>query len=255
MAAVYGTSPPWHDVQAMIRGPAVGDVEAVFRERWEDPAPPTRNPVHRLRDVLAGVEDARRLPPQLPDPPPRGTHTVQLLRTYPYRRRGYAFAPDGERSVARGYLKVVPRARSLIYLEDQYLWNTAVVAVLARALRCQPELRLIAVIPRFPDQDGRLSRPPNLVGRIDALESLQRAGGDRVAVYSPENQAGTPVYVHAKVCVVDDTWAIIGSDNFNRRSWTHDSELSCAVIPGGCAATTRPLCRRGPRPGRGCPTG
>jgi phosphatidylserine/phosphatidylglycerophosphate/cardiolipin synthase-like enzyme len=38
------------------------------------------------------------------------------------------------------------------------------------------------------------------------------------------------VYVHAKVCVVDDVWASIGSDNFNRRSWTHDSELSCAVL-------------------------
>ncbi len=230
MAAVYGDRPPWHDVQAMIQGPAVGDVEAVFRERWEDPAPPTRNPVHRLRDLLAGVEDARRLPPQLPDPPPRGTHAVQLLRTYPYRRRGYAFAPAGERSVARGYLKVLPRARSLIYLEDQYLWSTAVVAALARALRDRQELHLIAVLPRFPDADGRLSMPPNLVGRIEALDTLQRAGGDRVAVYSPENPAGTPVYVHAKVCVVDDTWAIVGSDNFNRRSWTHDSELSCAVI-------------------------
>jgi phosphatidylserine/phosphatidylglycerophosphate/cardiolipin synthase-like enzyme len=231
MASVYGERPPWHDVQAMIQGPAVGDVEAVFRERWDDPAPPTRSPVGRLRDLLGGVDDdARRLPPQLPDPPPQGTHAVQLLRTYPYRRRGYAFAPDGERSIARGYLKVLPRARSLVYLEDQYLWSSAVVAALAQALRGSPGLRLIAVIPRFPDQDGRLSMPPNLVGRIDALETLQRAGGDRVAVYSPENQAGTPVYVHAKVCVVDDTWAIVGSDNFNRRSWTHDSELSCAVI-------------------------
>jgi phosphatidylserine/phosphatidylglycerophosphate/cardiolipin synthase-like enzyme len=230
MAPVYGERPPWHDVQAMIQGPAVGDVEAVFRERWQDPAPPTRNPLGRLRDVLAGVDDAHRLPPQRPDPPPRGTHAVQLLRTYPYRRRGYVFAPDGERSIARGYLKALPRARSLIYLEDQYLWSTEVVAALARALRDQPELRLIAVIPRFPDQAGRLSGPPNLVGRIDALEMLQRAGGDRVAVYSPENAEGTPVYVHAKVCVIDDTWAIVGSDNFNRRSWTHDSELSCAVI-------------------------
>jgi phosphatidylserine/phosphatidylglycerophosphate/cardiolipin synthase-like enzyme len=41
---------------------------------------------------------------------------------------------------------------------------------------------------------------------------------------------GTPVYVHAKVCVVDDVWASVGSDNFNRRSWTHDSELSSAVL-------------------------
>ncbi|HEY6274906.1 MAG TPA: phospholipase D family protein [Streptosporangiaceae bacterium] len=231
MAAAYGGRPPWHDVQAMIQGPAVGDVEAVFRERWADPSPPTRNPLARLRDLLAGVSDeARRLPPQLPDPPPRGRHAVQLLRTYPYRRPGYPFAPDGERSIARGYLKVLPRARSLVYLEDQYLWNAGVVAALARALRDTQELRLIAVIPRFPDQDGRLSLPPNLVGRIEALDELHRAGGDRVAVYSPENPSGTPVYVHAKVCVIDDTWAIIGSDNFNRRSWTHDSELSCAVL-------------------------
>jgi phosphatidylserine/phosphatidylglycerophosphate/cardiolipin synthase-like enzyme len=39
MAAVYGDHPPWHDVQLMISGPAVGDLETVFRERWEDPAP------------------------------------------------------------------------------------------------------------------------------------------------------------------------------------------------------------------------
>ena len=39
MANEYGANPPWHDVQTEIRGPAVYDVEAVFRERWEDPAP------------------------------------------------------------------------------------------------------------------------------------------------------------------------------------------------------------------------
>ena len=36
MAAVYGPRPPWHDVQLAISGPAVGDVETVFRERWDD---------------------------------------------------------------------------------------------------------------------------------------------------------------------------------------------------------------------------
>jgi hypothetical protein len=51
-----------------------------------------------------------------------------------------------------------------------------------------------------------------------------------VAVYGIENENGTPIYVHAKVCVVDDHWAAVGSDNFNRRSWTYDSELNVAVI-------------------------
>ena len=56
------------------------------------------------------------------------------------------------------------------------------------------------------------------------------AAPGRVAAYGIENHAGTPVYVHAKVCVIDDIWASVGSDNFNRRSWTHDSELSCGVV-------------------------
>ena len=74
-----------------------------------------------------------------------------------------------------------------------------------------------------------MSLPMNLVGRQQALELLTASAPGRVAVYGVENHQGTPVYVHAKVCVIDDVWAAVGSDNVNRRSWTHDSELSCAV--------------------------
>ena len=86
------------------------------------------------------------------------------------------------------------------------------------------------MIPGFPDQDGRASKPPNLLGREPAMQMLKKAGGSRVAIYSLEKAAGTPIYVHAKVCIIDDTWACVGSDNANRRSWTHDSELNCAVL-------------------------
>ncbi|MFE5944751.1 phospholipase D family protein [Streptomyces sp. NPDC056480] len=232
LASAYGPHPPWHDVQLALRGPVVGDVEAVFRERWEDPAPLSRSPATRLRALMHREDaDAGRLPPQAPDPVPRGTHTVQVLRTYPNRLwRGYPFAPDGERSIARGYLKALRRARALIYVEDQYLWSPRVVASFARALADHPGLLMIGVIPTFPEQDGRLTLPMNLIGRITALDELRRAAGDRVAVYGLENHAGTPVYVHAKVCVIDDVWASVGSDNINLRSWTHDSELGCAVV-------------------------
>jgi phosphatidylserine/phosphatidylglycerophosphate/cardiolipin synthase-like enzyme len=231
MAAVYGERPPWHDVQLEIRGPAVGDLEACFRERWDDPTPVTRNPAYRLADLLRRDDDSPDpLPPQFPDPAPAGTHTIQILRTYPDRRFGYPFAPHGERSVARAYRKVMPNARSLVYVEDQYFWADEVVQCFADALRENPQLKIIVVIPHHPDQDGRFSLPPNLVGRHEALALLNEAGRERVAVYGVENHAGTPVYVHAKVCVVDDVWASVGSDNVNRRSWTHDSELSCAVL-------------------------
>ena len=49
-------------------------------------------------------------------------------------------------------------------------------------------------------------------------------------MFDLHNAEGTPIYVHAKVCIVDDEWMTIGSDNLNLRSWTHDSELTCAVV-------------------------
>jgi phosphatidylserine/phosphatidylglycerophosphate/cardiolipin synthase-like enzyme len=231
LSPAYGPRPPWHDIQLAVRGPAVGDVEATFRERWEDPSPLSRSPLSRLRQLIHH-DDTRAdpLPPQPPDPEPCGTQAVQLLRTYPVRRHGYPFAPRGERSIARGYRKALARARSLIYLEDQYLWSTEVVAGFAEALTARQDLRMIVVVPAHPDQEGRLATPVNLLGRIEALRLLHRAGGERFAAYSPENHAGIPVYVHAKVCVIDDVWAAVGSDNVNRRSWTHDSELGCAVL-------------------------
>ncbi|MFC4116507.1 phospholipase D family protein [Nonomuraea zeae] len=230
MPAVYGPRPPWHDVQVAVRGPVVAHVEQVFCERWEDPAPESRDPLRRLRDHLGRLDDAPALPKPGPPPPPAGHHNVQLLRTYPARRRGYPFAPDGERSIAHAYHKVLGRARSLVYLEDQYLWSTDVIEPFAQALEREPGLRMIVVVPRHPDQDGWLAGPASLIGRANALRRLEDAGGDRVAIYDLENHQGTPVYVHAKVCVVDDIWASVGSDNVNLRSWTYDSELSCAVL-------------------------
>ena len=94
----------------------------------------------------------------------------------------------------------------------------------------QTRARLIAVVPRFPDQAGRTSLPPNLGGRKPGPRLLRSAGGPRFAVYGLVNDAGIPIDVHAKVCLIDDTWGCVGSDTANRRSWTHDSELSCAVL-------------------------
>jgi phosphatidylserine/phosphatidylglycerophosphate/cardiolipin synthase-like enzyme len=101
--------------------------------------------------------------------------------------------------------------------------------LISDALRNETALHVIVVVPRFADSEGRLARP-SLLGRERAVALCRRAGGDRFGIYDVENHEGTAVYVHAKVVVVDDTWSMAGSDNLNRRSWTHDSELSVSVL-------------------------
>ncbi len=238
MASEYGDTPPWHDIQAAISGPAVHDAETVFRERWEDPTPLSRHPLRYLADRFTGMDlTPDPLPAQAPPPPAveGGTQVVQLLRTYPDLRlnRDYPFANGGERSVARGYSKALGRARELVYVEDQYLWGNHVGDVFTAALAENPGLRVIAVVPLHPDLGGTFGRTPQLLGRRRAMLEMARAAPGRVAIYGIENRSGTPIYVHAKCCVIDDTWSTIGSDNFNRRSWTHDSELSAVVVDEG----------------------
>ncbi len=252
----YGHRPPWHDVQLEIRGPVVTELDLTFRERWEDPTP--LNHAGRLRALLSRAMSrdrvTRALPAPLDDPPTQGGHVVQVLRTYPSRRPSYPFAPNGERSVARAFAKAIKRARTLIYIEDQYFWSVEIARLLAEALRRQPGLQVIAVVPCYPDKDSKLSGPPSRHAQARAIAIVQKAGGERVGIYDIENESDTPIYVHAKVCVIDDVWATVGSDNLNRRSWTHDSELSCAVIdselddrvpldPGGLGDGSRKFAR------------
>ena len=234
LAAEYGPRPGWHDVQCAITGPAVADVETVFRERWEDPSPLAPALHSRLRDKLSRVDDEpSALPPQWPPPSAvsGGTHVVQLLRTYPHlhRKRAYPFAPAGERSIALAHRKAIAQARDFIYVEDQYLWSSSITSVFAEALSVNPDLHLVAVLPHRPDLEGMGERM-QLEGRHEAVAQLTAAAPGRFAVYGIENHTGWPVYVHAKVVVIDDWYVTIGSDNINRRSWTHDSELAALVI-------------------------
>jgi phosphatidylserine/phosphatidylglycerophosphate/cardiolipin synthase-like enzyme len=225
----FGPTPAWHDMQAEIHGPAVGDLAETFRERWNDPHPLTRRsvPPHRRRGAPGTrAEPMSSIRTESATP---GSHAVQILRTYPARRAAYPFAPAGERSIARAYLKALRRARRLIYIEDQYLWSADFAGALARSLDEQPQLRVAIVVPKFPDEDGRLSGPPNRIGQLDVLRRLHAAGQSRVAIFNLERDH-LPIYVHAKICIIDDVWMTIGSDNLNRRSWTHDSELSCAIL-------------------------
>ena len=228
---VYGPNPAIHDVHLELQGPAVREAEETFRERWQNPAAVSRLPWHVVADRIHRLpRTASPLSPASPAPPAAGTCAVQLLRTYPSRRPRYPYAPRGERSIALAYTKALGRAEQLIYVEDQYLWSFDVARIFAAALQRSSRLHLMAVVPRQPNNENRFYNQAAMLGHAEALAMVREAGGDRVQVLDIENLEGRPVYVHAKLCVVDDVWAAVGSDNFNTRSWTHDSELTAAVV-------------------------
>ena len=108
----YGERAPWHDVQAVVAGPAVAQLLETFRERWNDPTPLERrgSPFGRRKKLAHERTVPDPLPPVDRAPMPRGSNAVQVLRTYPAKRPGYPFAPEGERTIARFYRKAF-RAR------------------------------------------------------------------------------------------------------------------------------------------------
>ena len=194
------------------------------------------------------------LPPQPPDPPPVGTHAVQVLRTYPAEAPGYPFAPRRRTQHRAG----LPSRRSRGAEPHLHRGPVPLVRTPPRrspsALAPNPAARVVAVVPALPRREDASCRAAAPASGSCERSIGSAAGGDRVAVYDLENDRRTPIYVHAKVCIVDDVWLMIGSDNLNRRSWTHDSEMSCAVIddPAGRARAPRP---GGLGDGRACSRG
>ena len=231
----YGRRPPWHDAHARAarprrRRPAArrSSSAGTTRTRWIDARRTTAwSSAWRTCRVTRS-----RCPRRSPRHLPRAGTPSRCCGPTPRSGRRTRSPREGERSIARAYGKAFSRAHSFIYVEDQYLWDEQVARSIAEALRRSPGLRVVAVLPRYPDADGRVNGPPVRLGQKRALDLLRGAAPDRVLAVDLETEAGVPVYVHAKVCIVDDVWFTCGSDNFNLRSWTNDSEITCAVVDG-----------------------
>lgn len=209
----------WHDVHAKLRGPAVLDIEKNFRDRWNDTTWPSRIP-----PVRPPVRITTALPPVAASP---GTHYVQVLRTYGCESDQYpTFAPRGEFTCLAGYRKAIGRATNYIYIEDQYLVFDEIAQDLANALNRIK--KLVIVVPR--DADGWPKEAFNW-HQNNFLNLLRASHPGKVHIYNLVQPATKhPIYVHSKVMIIDDIYAVIGSTNFNRRSMTHDTEIAVAVI-------------------------
>ncbi|MGP4028900.1 phospholipase D-like domain-containing protein [Actinomadura sp. 3N407] len=238
---VYGTLRHWHDQHLKLEGPIVASLEEQFDERWRLPG----RPFHFDPRTAYGNDDqvqftsAEAFQGQtvhpLPVNPcePVGSAVVQLWRTIPVddRRRNRSPFGRGEFTVMAGICKAVQKATQLITIWDQYFWSVPLSRLLAERLKKAPDLKVLIVLPPY----GSNSPKEELWYRKRALQALQKevapADQARVVVFNAWShlyQVG--VYVHAKVQTYDDCLLVCGSANMNRRSFTLDMELDCAVL-------------------------
>ncbi|MFQ5422002.1 MAG: phosphatidylserine/phosphatidylglycerophosphate/cardiolipin synthase family protein, partial [Anaerolineae bacterium] len=223
-----GSGSPLHDVHCRIRGPAALDLLHTFIQRWND------HPEGKKHNRPRGMGGKGPLITVNQLPPPAGPYTVQIGRTY--GRGNYTFAPNGETTARELIRRAIRNAKRFIYTEDQYfVGNPEVQADLIYALR-QNRIRHLTILLTH----WRISDLPLVQSHRRAfIGALKRAGGDRVRVFALKpggfsekdfEEGRVPhTYVHAKTWIMDDEFAVIGSVNTNRRSWSHDSEVTAGI--------------------------
>jgi phosphatidylserine/phosphatidylglycerophosphate/cardiolipin synthase-like enzyme len=241
----------FQDVHCKVRGPAANDLLQLFVDRWSDylntfaAAPPSPLEHDRLTPEKEVPVPGSNLPLLLPLPIPKtivvpdhsrdflsagripapgtiGDQVVQTGRTTP-KGIHLRFRPQGEQSVRSMILKGIESAQSFIYMEDQYVLNPECADALSRAA-AKSSVKHITIL--LPDDgiDGEFFGVASF-HRADFVKRLRAsAGANKIQIFCSDR------YVHSKIYIFDDKYAIIGSANCNRRGWEHDSEVVVGIF-------------------------
>ncbi len=204
---------PVHDVSVALRGNVVRDLAAIFSRVWngaghQEPNREAPGSGSAIASEAPGAEV------RLSDRP-TAERGIEVVTTEPNGVRGSD--NPGSRQTLNALLDGIQGARSLIYVEHQYLSSRPVAEALRTALDRHHALEILLLLNQNADvtayrrwQDARLAETGLLdhprVG-VFALWSM----GARHEADAGLNQ----VFVHSKVVIVDDKWAMVGSANLD----------------------------------------
>jgi phosphatidylserine/phosphatidylglycerophosphate/cardiolipin synthase-like enzyme len=206
----------------LVDGAAAAALGDLARERWRraasgKPLPTFSDPAHATS------------PPSRHDPWPGSVQpnliaaSVGIVRTEP-AWRGQAAVHEW---LALTFQSIAD-ARGCLYLENQYFTAPDIAEAIAQRLAEPdgPEVVLISTekSPSYFDRFTMDRARSMVIRRLIAADAH-----GRFRAYCPETAAGHPVIVHAKVTIVDDQLARIGSANLNNRSCGLDTECELAV--------------------------
>ncbi|KAF1849005.1 phospholipase D1 [Cucurbitaria berberidis CBS 394.84] len=256
---------PWHDIAMQIVGQPARDLTRHFVQRWNyllrqrKPSRPTPfllpPPDFNPADIEALGLD--------------GTCEVQILRSACAWSLGTP--NKVEHSIMNAYVQMIATSEHFVYIENQFYIsssevlgtkienkiNDAIVDRIKRAHANDEDWRACIVLPLMPgyqntvdEQEGSSVRLIMTCqyhsicrGETSIFGRLRAAGiepEDYIHFYAlrawgeigPNKMVVTEqLYIHAKVMVVDDRVAIIGSANINERSMlgSRDSEVAAII--------------------------
>ncbi|MGY1742073.1 MULTISPECIES: phospholipase D-like domain-containing protein [unclassified Blastococcus] len=207
---------PWHDVTSLVTGPAARAIGDLARERWESATGERLEPVPDVEACWPeGVE------PFLTDV------DVAISRTRP-EHGGTPLVHEIELL----WLAAIAAARRTVYIETQYFANRRIAEAIADRLREDDGPEFVVLNPN--EAWGWLEEKAMGSARAALLELVRRADRHgRFRLYVPVTEGRRPIYVHAKVLVVDDRLLRIGSANLNNRSMGLDTECDLSIEVDG----------------------
>ena len=203
---------PWHDVTMMMDGAAAKAVAALGHDRWK----------RATGRELKPVSDAGDLWPDGLEPTFEGVD-IAISRT----RAEYEDNPE-IREIEALYLDLIASAKRFIYAENQYFTSRKIGEAIARRMAepDPPEIILIGPLKA----DGWLEQVAMDAARVRLAQAIGKSdGAKRFRIYTPATRGGEPIYVHAKLMIVDDRVLRIGSSNMNNRSLGLDSECDATI--------------------------
>ncbi|MEU4318218.1 phospholipase D-like domain-containing protein [Nocardia fluminea] len=205
---------PWHDATTAVDGAAAEAIGELARARWK---------AATGRELAPLGEISGHAPwPEGLEPTMRSVE-VGIARTLPE-------LPDRAevREIEALYLAAIAGATRSLYIESQYLASRTLAEAIAARLREPNGPEIVLVLPRHAE--GWLEQQAMDGARRRLLHVLWTADTEnRLGVYYPVTAAGAPIYVHAKVLVMDDRLLRVGSSNLNNRSMGFDTECDLAV--------------------------
>jgi phosphatidylserine/phosphatidylglycerophosphate/cardiolipin synthase-like enzyme len=119
-------------------------------------------------------------------------------------------------------------AKTLIYLENQYLTSPIIVEALAERLAEPDGPEVVTVGPaRSPSYFDQMTMDSARTSAINRLREVDVTSGSRPS--APIRPRARPIIVHSKVAIMDDWMLRVGSANLNNRSIGLDTECDLAI--------------------------